>query len=143
MHLYTANGNVFFGNPFSLSCPSIEKTQWVPTDENASFAFFFLSIGFAFSNPFGSTSVMAVYVWSLVSLTPCTLREKCPNTEFCLVCIFLHSVQIQENTDQKKLGIWILFTKWYLPYLAVHSSITQQLSKPFTNFFDCFCDITN
>ena len=33
---------------------------------------------------------------------------------FFLVCIFLHphSVQIQENTDQKKLRIWTLFTKW-------------------------------
>ena len=33
------------------------------------------------------------------------LREKCPNTEFFLVCIFL------ENTDQKKLRIWTLFTQ--------------------------------
>ena len=30
-----------------------------------------------------------------------TLREYCPNTEFFLVRIFLYSVQIQENTDQK------------------------------------------
>ena len=28
------------------------------------------------------------------------LREKCPNTEFILVRIFLYSVRIQENTDQ-------------------------------------------
>ena len=28
--------------------------------------------------------------------------EKCPNTEFLLVIIFLYSVQIQEYTDQKK-----------------------------------------
>ena len=41
-----------------------------------------------------------------------TLPEKCPNTEFFLVCIFLYSVQIQENTDQKKLRIWTLFTQW-------------------------------
>ena len=45
-------------------------------------------------------------------------REKCPNTEFFLVRIFCirpeygdlwskspYSVRIQENTDQKKLGI--------------------------------------
>ena len=39
-----------------------------------------------------------------------SLREKCPNVEFFLVRIFLYSVrkspysvQIQENTDQKKL----------------------------------------
>ena len=29
------------------------------------------------------------------------LREKCPNTELFLVRIFLYSVQIQKNTDQK------------------------------------------
>ena len=40
-----------------------------------------------------------------------TLREKCPNTEFFLVPIFLYSVRIQENTDQKKLRIWTLFTQ--------------------------------
>ena len=33
-----------------------------------------------------------------------TLREKCPNKEFFLVCIFLYS-------DQKKLRIWTLFTQ--------------------------------
>ena len=50
-----------------------------------------------------------------------TLREKCPNTEFHLVCIFPHSywirrdtrispysVRMRENTDQKKLRIWTL-----------------------------------
>ena len=31
---------------------------------------------------------------------------KCPNTELFLVRIFMYSVQIQENTDQKKLRIW-------------------------------------
>ena len=30
-----------------------------------------------------------------------TLREKCPNTEFFLVRIFLYLDWIQENTDQK------------------------------------------
>ena len=30
-----------------------------------------------------------------------SLREKCPNTEFFLVRIFLYSVQIEENTDKK------------------------------------------
>ena len=45
------------------------------------------------------------------------LREKCPDTEFFLVCIFVnlrkspYSVQMQENTDQKKLRIWTLFTE--------------------------------
>ena len=41
-----------------------------------------------------------------------TPREKCPNTEFFLVRIFLYSVQIQENTDKKKLRIWTLFKQW-------------------------------
>ena len=31
-----------------------------------------------------------------------SLREKCLNTDFFLVRIFLYSVQIQGNTDQKK-----------------------------------------
>ena len=42
-----------------------------------------------------------LHVWSL--------RKKCPHTEFFLVRIFLYSNWIQENTDQKKLRIWILF----------------------------------
>ena len=29
------------------------------------------------------------------------LREKCPNTKLFLVRIFLHSVRMQENKDQK------------------------------------------
>ena len=36
------------------------------------------------------------------------LREKCPNTEYFLVRIF------RENTDQKILRIWTLFTQWRL-----------------------------
>ena len=31
----------------------------------------------------------------------CHVREKCPDTEVSLVSIFLYSVQIQKNTDQK------------------------------------------
>ena len=31
-----------------------------------------------------------------------SLREKCPNTEFFLVCIFPWSVRIRQNMDQKK-----------------------------------------
>ena len=40
-----------------------------------------------------------------------TLYEKCPNAE-------LLPVQIQENTDQKKICIWTLFTQWYF-YLGL------------------------
>ena len=39
------------------------------------------------------------------------IREKCPKTELFLVRIFLYSVRIQGNTDQKKLRIWTLFTQ--------------------------------
>ena len=53
------------------------------------------------------------------------LREKCPLMKFFLVlfsCIQTehrnlwskspYSVQMQENTDQKKLRIWTLFAQW-------------------------------
>ena len=39
------------------------------------------------------------------------LREKCPNTGFFLVRIFLYLDWILEKTDQKKLCIWTLFTQ--------------------------------
>ena len=39
------------------------------------------------------------------------LPEKYPNLEFLLVRIFTYSDWIQENRDQKKLRIWILFTQ--------------------------------
>ena len=55
------------------------------------------------------------------------LRKKCPNTEFFLVCIFLYSVRIQKNTNQKKLRIWTLFTHltptiWYHPNTIIYIS---------------------
>ena len=40
-------------------------------------------------------------LWSLNVSLWVTLREKWPDTELFLVRIFLYSVQIQENTDQK------------------------------------------
>ena len=40
-----------------------------------------------------------------------SLCEKCPNTEFFLVHIFPYSDRTQENTTQKKLRIWTLFTQ--------------------------------
>ena len=39
----------------------------------------------------------------------CKQTLKCLNVEFFLVCIFPFSVQIRENTDQKKILIWIIF----------------------------------
>ena len=43
-------------------------------------------------------------------------REKCPNIEFFLILIFLYSVRIQENTDQKKLRIWKRFAQCLLQF---------------------------
>ena len=70
------------------------------------------------------------------SLSWATLCEKCPNTEFFLVCIFYiqpeygglrskspHSVRIQENMDQKKLRIWTHFTQ-----CKSHSKSTEENS---------------
>ena len=51
---------------------------------------------------------LGLFLMRSVSLT---LREKCPNTEFFPVRIFLYSVRIQENTDQKKLRIRTLSTQ--------------------------------
>ena len=54
-----------------------------------------------------------------------SLREKCPNTECFLVRIFLYSVRIQENTDQKKFRIWTLFTQCFtLKNLALKKLVT-------------------
>ena len=50
-------------------------------------------------------------ILSLLSSFP-SLFEKCPNTNFLLLCIFLYSDWIQENTDQKKRRIWTLFTQF-------------------------------
>ena len=55
-----------------------------------------------------------------------SLCEKCPNMEFFLVCIFLYSVQIQENKDQKKLCIRTLFTQClcvWVPCLSINFDI--------------------
>ena len=40
------------------------------------------------------------------------LRARCSNTEFFLVRIFPYSDWMRENTGQKKLRIWTLFTQW-------------------------------
>ena len=42
-----------------------------------------------------------------------TLREKRPNAKLFLVRIFLYSVRIQENKDQKKLRIWTFLVQCY------------------------------
>ena len=55
----------------------------------------------------------------IVDTTWRTLREKCPNTEVFSGPYFpvfglnteIYSVRMQENTDQKKLRIWTIFTQ--------------------------------
>ena len=39
--------------------------------------------------------------WEEGHLVGTPLREKCPNTKLFLVSIFLYSVRMQENMDQK------------------------------------------
>ena len=53
----------------------------------------------------------------ITNLDNLTLREKCSNMEFVLVRIFLYLYWILENTNQKKLHIWTLFTQCYLNLL--------------------------
>ena len=60
------------------------------------------------------------FIASCVKFAKYSLREKCPNTLFLLVCIFPHpnwirrDTEYMENTDQKKLRNWILFTQCIL-----------------------------
>ena len=61
------------------------QTQWLTSGER----------GFPFENG------------SKLTVGQPTLQEKCPNTEFSVP----YSVQMQDNTNQKKLRIWTLFTQ--------------------------------
>ena len=64
-----------------------------------------------------------------------SLREKCPNTEFFLARIFPHSDWIWENTDQKKLRIWTLFTRWLVSETDLsdhHKMITAFIKLDFS-----------
>ena len=75
-----------------------------------------------------------------------SLREKCPNTEFLLVCIFLYSVQIQENTDQKN-SIFEHFSRsecWFSCYrvkFKVSRIITADFSDVNRKFFRFFWSV--
>ena len=62
-----------------------------------------------------TTHFFVLFLWDIAVSDFClleTLREKCPNTEFFLVRIFPYLDWIRENTNQKKLRIWTLFTQW-------------------------------
>ena len=63
--------------------------------------------------------VASCFLSRVTSKCTFTLPEKCPNTEVFLVHIFLYSVQIQENTDQKRLRIWTLFTQCQFSVTAI------------------------
>ena len=65
--------------------------------------------------------------WGLKNLKKTLLREKCPNTEFFLILIFLYSVRIQENTDQIKLRIWTPFTQYDRPNLQSCMALDVEL----------------
>ena len=59
-----------------------------------------------------------------------SLHKKCPSTKYFLVHIFLYSVRIQENTDQKILRIGTLFTqcvdsRWLLLTIFVTLNCNQ------------------
>ena len=66
-----------------------------------------------------------------------TLREKCPNTEFFLVCILPHSDYLfvfSPNVGKygpEKLRIWTLFTQCNFMYSL--TSLTIIISKMFSN----------
>ena len=81
------------------------------------FFFIYLFIYFFFSLYFFSDICtfilfyLSVHLFYFLRCTNMSLREKFPSTELFLVRIFLYSDWIRENTDQKKLCIWTLFTQ--------------------------------
>ena len=70
-------------------------------------------------------------LWRLASL-----RENCANTKIILVRIFPYLDWIRENTDQKKLIIWILFTQCIALW-----KVTLEIFFFFWSFNDSFANI--
>ena len=70
-------------------------------------------------------------LWRLASL-----RENCANTKIILVRIFPYLDWIRENTDQKKLLIWILFTQCIALW-----KVTLEILFFFWSFNDNFANI--
>ena len=76
------------------------------------------------------------------------LREKYPNTEFFLVRILPHwdlirrdtpySVRMQENTNQKKLRIWTLFTQSFFIFMEKRL-ITKFIKKMLCTWWSESC----
>ena len=59
------------------------------------------------------SKIMLAVLASSYDFSISALREKCSDTEFFLGRIFPYSVRMWENTDQKKLCIWKLFTQCF------------------------------
>ena len=55
---------------------------------------------------------MELFLYDYFHIFMINTCENCPNKEFFLFRILLYSVRMQENTDQKNLRIWALFTQW-------------------------------
>ena len=70
-----------------------------------------------------------------------TLPEMSPNTELVLVRIFLYSdwirrfskspysIGIRENTDQKELRTWTLFTQWNVNFVNTCKALLKNKNK--------------
>ena len=78
--------------------------------------------------------ILILYPFILTSVEY-ALREKCQNTEFPLVRIFLYSVQMQENVDQKKIRIWTFFTRymWHNGQTIRGQNVHTYASSPYNN----------
>ena len=69
------------------------------------------------------SKILEFLLWTLWNLSISQHCAKiCHNTEFFLILIFLYSVQVRVNTDQKNLHIWTLFTQFKLLSTAMFLS---------------------
>ena len=93
-----------------------------------------------------------IHVFLRTILQEHTLREKCPDTDFFLVHIFphldwirsisLYSVQMRENTDQKKLCIWTLFMQWQeLIFFSCYLSLFLPWNFHISNWFFTWVEV--
>ena len=97
------------------SVRSIPSSKWVGVIASKVISFFSPSMQLE-----ESKIKLLKYTHPILNVSILALREKCPNTEFFLVRIFLYSDWIQENMDQRKppdmdtfYAVWI-FGDWNL-----------------------------
>ena len=86
---------------------------------------------------YNSINVTISKAKNIISFCEIYTVEKCPNTEFFLVCTFPYSDWIQQNTNQKKLLIRTHFTQWYLPLFF---EVAHTILKTFSWYGGCFCE---